>query len=456
MQLVAQSRLQAVGPAVHGGGSDALRLIVLRRNDAALERIGDNNPRGAIIDAPAIGPAHPDLPVTAVHGRGSNWLRLMSRRASAAAGAGTITRLGDSGTEIGEPNGSGDLARVGGPLVAVAIRTVGSDRLRILLLGVTSDREFSRRAHSRHLAGRITAPPSICLVGPSGAPGGPPTTGLPGPRLDATAIRTSTGRLEVITFRVEGDGVARASDGGNAGPHITGRPAIVASPKEGIVVATAREADSGQLVLQCWQVGGTGTLAQRSTRFGATMIATPGLALAPNIPASLDEAQGVVATAVARGRVAGLKVDRWHLQRDVTARKDIRRSGAFAGLVAGSPGMVGAMTGTVAHDGVPRATSPWRIASPTPAGCVCCARGPADPRRAMLRRCPPPSDPPTGRGRASSPVRADRLAGRRPRRQAAPSATASPPAWRQADRPRAHGRSRRCRVVATAACASAA
>jgi hypothetical protein len=286
--------------ALHGKGSDALRVALFQHSaGAGIERVL-LGPKTGDIEGSTAAALTKDWLVTAIHGEGSGRLKVMSWRVTSAK----IERRADSGNQIGTPGGTADLAYVGGTKMALAVKT-SDGKLKVIVLNVNPTSGSITR-HDGDAAGRIINNPSIAFAGPLNTSNGLPTPAAPGSTIVTTAIQSSTGRLKLINWEIEGINVRRRGDTGNNGPKIHGRPALAGAPNDQRVIC-AYHADGGELRVAVYDVGSNGEIESRGSRSLQNIVMTN----SPSIAFGLGDAGGgQFATAITLSN-SRLRADRW-------------------------------------------------------------------------------------------------------------------------------------------------
>ena len=298
--------------ALHGRGTDALRIALFQHfAGAGIERVL-LGPETGDIEGSTAAALTKDWLVTATHGEGSGRLKIVSWRVR----SGEIERRSDSGNQIGTPGGTSDLAYVGGTKMVLAVKT-SDEKLKVIVLDVNPTSGAIIR-HDGDAAGKIKNNPSIAYAGPLNTPNGLPTPAAPGSTIVTTAIQSSSGRLKLINWEVEGTNVARRGDTGNNGPRINGRPALAGDPNKQRIVC-AFHVDGGQLRVQVFDVGLNGEIESRGS------LPLPNIVMrnSPSIAFGLGDAGGgEFATAITIANNS-LRADRWIMSDDGSLSHDM-------------------------------------------------------------------------------------------------------------------------------------
>ncbi|MCA0919701.1 hypothetical protein [Pseudooceanicola nanhaiensis] len=292
---------------VHGEGSDELRVQTyrVRQNLGTISRLHGGTPSGDIEGSPGAALTK-DWLVTAAHGENSGRLFLITWDMTSMG----AERKGDSGTQFGPPGGTADIAYLGGTKAVVALKDA-DENLRVIVFDAKSGGGGIVR-HDGDAAGKILDNPSIAAAGPVMTGNGLQTPALNfGPSFVVTAIKANDGRLKLICWEVGGNNISRRGDSGNAGPEITGRPAIAGWLKQSLVVTAYIDADGDALRVQAHQVKSDGSLVRTGSGMATK---TPEHGRYSNTPSIAfvrgDAGGGQIATAV-RTTSGRLRVDTW-------------------------------------------------------------------------------------------------------------------------------------------------
>ncbi|MFV0435778.1 MAG: hypothetical protein ACK5PS_00085 [Desulfopila sp.] len=324
--------------AVHGKGSDVLRLIRYQKNGSTLDRVIASELGPRMDGSPTMAMNANDVYVTALHDRDAGRMRLIAWQMDNDR----LTRIGDSGDLVGRVYATPAIAWMGGRFFGVAIKGK-SGRMKVILMRLEPDGEFKRLGDAE-TSGPIRNAPAIAHAGPASFLGGLPSRIDPENIYAVTAFCTREERLSFDVWLMDTLTGEVRRQGGHVDHSMTDKPAI-AGTAGGLVVTAARDKESGRLRLTYWRVHQPGESLPNPGRprrlgdsgnDGVRMTNSPDIASIPNGPTPY------FVTAVRMADGGRLRVNQWswrtfraNVDTDLSVRE--RDSGTVGPVILRSP-----------------------------------------------------------------------------------------------------------------------